>query len=48
MIHLFVGLVCVILDSVVCAPSYFIYDTLSFGLQSARGLWPSSQEEVGR
>ena len=46
MLHLFAGLVYVILDLFVCAPSHLISDASSFGLQYARRRGPSSQDEV--
>ena len=48
MFHIFAGLIFVLLDSVICAPSYLISGAASFELQSARRLWPSSQDEFGR
>ena len=47
-LHLFAGLVCVILDSVVFAPSFLIYGAASFGIQSARRIGNSYQDEIGR
>ena len=47
MLHLFADLVCVLLDSIVCAPSYLISGLASFGLQSARSQGPSSQDKFG-
>ena len=47
MLHLFTGLVCVLLYSVVCDSSYLISGVSSFELQSTRRQGPSSQDEFG-
>ena len=48
MLHLFSGLVYILMDSVVCDPPYLISGAASFELQYDRSRRYSSQDEVWR